>query len=516
MAAPDIQFNPFDYKAITFLELMAQLEANPLFQNKPQWLKVLFAGRTDIHTSYIDARANDNFLHSMYTLENAWNRSRTLVFSTEGNVGGEPVYYSSPIDVNFTGLTQNINVTEGRFYTDTPAVTFTGEAFEEFKIDRPNIIKGQVSLVITATTWTEVTDLVDSQPTDKHYRIILKDDGAYIRGGDGTEYGSVFPAGFTPEIMALYGGGTRGNQSAGKVTNYIGASIYIESVTNNAAMSGGQGAESLDEIKTYAPLGVVAQNRAVSDPDFLFFSETFPGLSRAITEPNKFGPGSTKVQVVPNGGGDPTSLIKNDLATFLKEKTLLSNIFIEVGNPVYQPVDVQIEIELGAAVDFVDVEDYMNLGVYFLLHETTKELKAIRQSEGVESLITTVNTYFGFTFDPLDTTVQKNITTLLDTAEVTIWGRDIFQNIFFTMADKIAGIDFIDLIEPGDTVDIASPLAPIAIPTTGSIIVTPRNKPERSVEEIIEFISEFRQDVLSDNDYSDTIEFTEFIDAEVF
>ena len=60
MANGTINFNPFDFRAITFFEFRNQIEQNPLFKGKPEWLKVLLAGRLDVITSYLDARANDN------------------------------------------------------------------------------------------------------------------------------------------------------------------------------------------------------------------------------------------------------------------------------------------------------------------------------------------------------------------------------------------------------------------------------------------------------------------------
>lgn len=528
----DIKFNPFDYRAITFLEFLTQIEANDLFKNKPQWLKILLAGRLDIITSYIDARANNSMFHSMYTLENVMNfasylgynvqtgepatgvmqvslkpsatlpllvKREDLQFATSESVGGAVVRYVADGDVRFTSLKQNINVMQGELFVDTFSTAATGTPFELLPIERSEVIKSSIEFTIDGDAYAVVDSLLDSHANDKHVRLIRTDEGDFLRGGDG-KYGEVFPPGFYPKIKAVYGGGSRGNQGINKVDSYIGGVSEIDSVTNPSPMSGGKGAESIDRIKTYAPLGVVAQERAVSAADFLYFSETFEGASRAYIQPNHFGTGSVKIQVVPNGGGAPSPSLKAKLTAFLKEKTLLSNIFVSVHDPDYQKVDVSIEVQTGAGVEFEDVRDYVKLGVIFLINETTTEFKEVRKSEGIEVLIDNINTIYGFSFRRDDPAVQKQIVGILDAIDPLEWGEDIYEAIFFYMSKTINGVDLIILVSPQNKVVVAKDKAGvIKLPTLGKLTVVSRNLPERNMDDKLVFKIDSLQSMLLDN-----------------
>lgn len=548
-----VSFNPFDYRAISFLEFKTQIENNPLFTGKPEWLKILLAGRLDIIASYIDARANDTIFPTMFTRKNTVAFAESigylptskspasgivqvtlkpgtsvpvtipaahLKFITAEAISGGPVFFTSDVAVEFDTLVQNINVIEGEIFIEDLPIILKGTAFEEFEIKRLNLIKKTISLVITANAYTEVDNLLESLSTDKHFRVIVNDLGQFIRGGDG-ELGERFPPNVSPTFTARYGGGTRGNVLAEKVIVYAGASTIIEAVINPGAMTGGQGEESIDHIKTYAPLGVVAQGRAVSEKDFLFFSETFGGVSKAFVEPNKFGVGSVKIQIVPNGGGSPSPVLKASLTALLTTESLLSNIFIEVTDPDYREIDVQLEVQTGAGVTFESVEDFVKLGVIFLINETTKELKEIRLAEGVESLITNINQLFIFNFDAVDPIVQKQITRILDVIDEQEFGKDVFINIFFTMADQIDGVDFIDLIEPSATVDIlnvkedANPNGFVELPTLGINLVTSKNLPQRTSTSTMTFSTSSEESITVNPFSGDVITFNSNADATV-
>jgi hypothetical protein len=510
--ADEIINNPFDYRAVTFQDLLLQINSNPLFAGKPAWLKTLIAGRADILMSYLDARANDVLFQHAYTKRSVNNfadslgYSRTtrsaasgflrvklfsdtvlpvtiskadLIFMSSEPVNGEPVYYQPDNDVTFTSLEQVIPVREGRIYSDTLGSILLAQKNYEALVTRSNLISGTSSIVIGLNNWTEVANLVNSQPSDRHYRIVQKDTGAYVRGGDGV-YGQLFPDSSTATITARYGGGTRGNLGAKKVDTYQGSSPLIESVINDAPMSGGAGDESLDSIKRNAPQRIVTQDRAVTPADFKYLAESFPGVAKALIIPNFAGPGSVQVQVVPNGGGIPTTTLLADLTLYLKSKTLLSGIFVDAVEPQYFPVDVDIEVGLADGATLQDVEDYIRLLVYFILHETFQEIYEIRLSEGIAAAIVAMNNYYGLTFDSEDTSVQNRIKVLMDSIDRPAeWGRDIQEYFFYNGGDEILGVEYLILNTPSGTVAIGDH----EITTVGNILVASANSPIRSVSE---------------------------------
>ena len=510
--ADEIISNPFDYRAVTFNDLLQQINSNPLFAGKPEWLKVLISGRADILMSYLDARANDVLLPHAFSKRSVnafadalgYARQRRaaatvnlrvfidpdislpvtipkadLIFMTEEAVNGEPVFFQSDYDVVFNAYEQVIPVVEGRLYSDPLTTLFTNSPNQELLIARDGIIAGTSSIIIGLNTWEEKESLVDSGPTDKHYRLITKDTGVYARFGDGV-YGQIPPAGNVGQITARYGGGTRGNVRAGKITSYQGTDSSVAGCSNDSPATGGAGDESLDSIKRNAPQRIVTQDRAVTPADFKYLAESFPGVAKALIIPNFAGPGSVQVQVVPNGGGIPTTTLLADLTLYLKNKTLLSGIFVDAVEPQYFPVDVDIEVGLADGATLQDVEDYIRLLVYFILHETFQEIYEIRLSEGIAPAIVAMNNYYGLTFDSEDTSVQNRIKVLMDSIDRPAeWGRDVQEYFFYNGGDEILGVEYLILNTPSGTVAIGDE----EITTVGSILVASANSPIRSVAE---------------------------------
>jgi hypothetical protein len=169
-----------------------------------------------------------------------------------------------------------------------------------------------------------------------------------------------------------------------------------------------------------------------------------------------------------------------DLTLYLKSKTLLSGIFVDAVEPQYFPVDVDIEVGLADGATLQDVEDYIRLLVYFILHETFQEIYEIRLSEGIAAAIVAMNNYYGLTFDSEDTSVQNRIKVLMDSIDRPAeWGRDIQEYFFYNGGDEILGVEYLILNTPSGTVAIGDH----EITTVGNILVASANSPIRSVSE---------------------------------
>lgn len=476
--ATEIKLNPFNYKSLTFLEMKAELDSNPLFATRPEWLKVLLCGRQDIMATYIDARANDSILPSMRTRRNVFNFARCLdyvaetkymskgrvtvtlksdtllpisftkedlLFSTSVSIGGEEVIFSAIQDEVFTVLTKTIDVWEGRQYSDDEGYVFDGSEYEEFLVTRLGGIKGTFSLVINEETWTEVDNLLDSQPTDKHFRVLFDYEGSIkLRGGNG-EMGSSFPVGFSPKVVAWYGGGTRGNVPAGYVNKYVGTRIEVSAVTNAAVFSGGTGEESISSIKLNAPMQAQAQRRAVSDNDFKYLSQAFEGVVRACVVPVPYGVFSVQVQIVPTGGGVASYAVRTALATYLKENTLVGGLIVEVRPASYTVIDSRISVGLAVGANWPVVQAYVSFGSKCAYSEVLAELKEIVLSQGLETLIEYVNLLWGYSFTATDKATQIQIRKILDACTPLEWGADVEEYIFHLVARVITGVVYIEV-----------------------------------------------------------------------
>lgn len=534
MSDDSLKLQPFDYKTLTFIEWLNAIDENELFDGKPDWLKILIAARADILASYIDARANDNMFHSMFTKQNVFNFAsyldyspntaqcatgevsvtlvdgtslpvtipkKELIFKTAGAVGDAPVTFSALADHTFNSMTESIPVREGEEISEELTHLTTGAEFEEIDIERTNIVKGLVALTIDSYDWTEVSHFFDSSDTDKHFRVIYNYEGmTKLRCGNGV-YGEKYPIGQYPVLTAWYGGGTRGNVPEDKVTIYEGGSSYVASCNNTSRMSGGRAEESMTKIKTLAPMFVQAQDRVVSKTDFWAHSVGYSGIERAYVQPNYYGVLSTRIQVVPSGGGDATSVVRNALQVYLKAKSVLSNIFIQVDPADYQEVDVDIEIKVTEGYEYANVSPFMDLGIRFVISELTPELKESLESAGIAGTVTYINSLWGFTFDNSNDVTCRQIKNMLKNAIVLDWGGDVYSNRFYAIAEYIDGIDEIVVNTPSSIDSISKD----KLATVGAITLSQSDIPERDVEETLSLNTVASTEVIYTVENSETL-----------
>jgi len=151
-------------------------------------------------------------------------------------------------------------------------------------VSAPTQSGSQSSLTVSANgaKWTGVPTLYDQAPTAQVYTTLNLPGGiAQVTFGDGVE-GATLPTG-TNNIQASYrvGIGSAGNVAAGAITTLVDRPVGVSGVTNPQAATGGQDAQSVDDIRTNAPLSVLTLGRAVSLADYQNFAATYPGIVKA-------------------------------------------------------------------------------------------------------------------------------------------------------------------------------------------------------------------------------------------
>lgn len=140
------------------------------------------------------------------------------------------------------------------------------------------------SLEITANgaAWKEVSSLYAQSPNAKVFATMnLSGGGELVQAGDGEE-GATLPTGQN-NLIANYrvGIGAAGNVAAGAITTLVDRPVGVSGVTNPTAATGGQDAQSVEDIRTNAPQTVLTLGRAVSITDYQNFAATFAGISKA-------------------------------------------------------------------------------------------------------------------------------------------------------------------------------------------------------------------------------------------
>ena len=162
------------------------------------------------------------------------------------------------------------------------------------------------TLEVTANgvAWTEVPSLYQ-QPPSAHVFSTLNQPGGNtdILFGDGVE-GSTLPTGQN-NVQANYriGSGLSGNVAAGSITTLMDRPLGVSGVNNPQAATGGQDAQSVDEIRANAPLSVLTLGRAVSITDYQNFAQSFAGIAKAYAIWIPSGPGRGVFITVAAAGG---------------------------------------------------------------------------------------------------------------------------------------------------------------------------------------------------------------------
>jgi hypothetical protein len=202
----------------------------------------------------------------------------------------------STVNVNVALATNGQSVTEimGSGNASTPDQSFTLKQSPLTYVQAPTPTGRQSTLRVQANgvAWTEVPSLYEAGPSDQVFATLNQPAGTaeVLFGGDGE--GSLLPTGQN-NIQANYriGLGSTGNVAANTLTTLIDRPLGVSGVTNPAAATGGQDPQSVNNIRSNAPLTVLTLGRAVSLTDYQNYAGTFAGIAKAYAIWIPSGPG---------------------------------------------------------------------------------------------------------------------------------------------------------------------------------------------------------------------------------
>ncbi len=202
-------------------------------------------------------------------LANCYDRTLTTVNANVGAAtAGAPV---AELLGNGSAATPNQQFTLKQApLTYVQAVTPTGAA-------------SSLQVSVNGVTWNAVPSLYQQAPTAQAYTTLNLPGGiTRVQFGDGVE-GATLPTG-QGNIRATYriGIGSAGNAATGSITTLIDRPLGVGGVTNPTPATGGQDAQSLDDIRSNAPLSVLTLGRAVSITDYQNFAASFAGIAKAF------------------------------------------------------------------------------------------------------------------------------------------------------------------------------------------------------------------------------------------
>jgi hypothetical protein len=215
---------------------------------------------------------------------------------------------STTVNTNVGLATQGMPVTEilGSGSAATPNQKFSLKQTPLTFIQAPTPTGSATTLEVSANAvkWKEVPTLYQQRPSARVFATLNKAGGnTDILFGDGVE-GSTLPTGQN-NIQANYrvGSGVSGNVAAGSITTLMDRPLGVSGVNNPKAATGGQDAQSVDDIRVNARLSVLTLGRAVSITDYQNFARAFAGIAKAYAIWIPSGPGLGVFITVAAAGG---------------------------------------------------------------------------------------------------------------------------------------------------------------------------------------------------------------------
>jgi len=205
--------------------------------------------------------------------------------------------------------------------------------------------------------WTPVPDLLDSPPFAQDFVAEVDDDGrALVRFGDG-EYGRGVAGATAFEAVYRTGNGTAGNIGAESIAHVLvpGPAAWIDAVRNPLPAKGGVAAESIEEVRRYAPQAFRAEQfRAVTEADYVAAARKLPEVAGAVATFRWTGSWYTVfVGVDPR---DPADLIRQSqgliqLSPRLERRVRafltrfrLAGYDLEIRPPRFVPLEIELEL----------------------------------------------------------------------------------------------------------------------------------------------------------------------------
>jgi hypothetical protein len=220
---------------------------------------------------------------------------------------------STTVNANVAMATHGQSVTEllGSGSASMPNQTFTLKQSPLTFVQSATAPNGRASTLtvpVNGAAWSEVPTLYDQSPTASVYATLNQSDGTTdVQFGDSVE-GALLPTGQS-NVQAKYrvGSGSAGNVAAGALSTLMDRPLGVSGVINPEAASGGQDAQSVDDIRTNAPQTVLTLGRAVSITDYQNYAATFAGISKAYASWIPYGPGRGVFLTIAGVGGAEVS-----------------------------------------------------------------------------------------------------------------------------------------------------------------------------------------------------------------
>lgn len=318
--------------------------------------------------------------------------------------------------------------------------------FQEFDIMQAGVIPETVAVSVNGVSYSLVSTLALSGPTDRVFRLFYNTDGTCtLRFGSGS-YGAVPPA--APVYVSYsYGGGTISNVSnLNVVTAYAGGDANLNGCFNSTIMSGGGDAETLESAKKNAPMLLKARSRFVTVEDGVALALAYGGLAVVTINRNVYGVLSCQVVGVANGGGDPSPSLRTAIADYLISLSPLGDVYVQFDSGTFTAPTFSANVHLMSGYSWSTTLPYLDLAVRLFFSDCGAEILSSYLSGGISAATAKINTLFSKSFTGSD---YATITKLLDQLQVVgvrSFGDLIQESDFYALITAIPGVDYAQIV----------------------------------------------------------------------
>lgn len=193
-------------------------------------------------------------------------------------------------------------------------------------------------------TWNAQRDLLASDRFAPEFVVEVERDGiAQLRFGDDV-LGKKPAADITPSATYRVGNGSEGNIGAEAILRVVWNSGGIDAVRNPMPAIGGRDAETMEEIRQFAPRAFRTQKRAVTETDYARMTQLHPEVQKAAAGFRWTGSWYTVfVTVDRKGGGEVDAEFKTEICKHL-EQYRMAGYDLEIKGPVFVPLDIIMNV----------------------------------------------------------------------------------------------------------------------------------------------------------------------------
>ena len=201
-----------------------------------------------------------------------------------------------------------------------------------------------VSLQYNLETWAAKQDLLGSDRFANEFVVeIEKDSSSFIRFGDDI-CGKKPPVGFNPRATYRTGNGKAGNVGEGTINTIVFDGAGILKIRNPLAASGGSEAETMEEVRQFAPRAFRTQQRAVTAADYVEKTELHAEVQNAAAKFYWTGSWYTVYIIIDRKEGkDIDAAFKDSIKKHL-EQYRMAGYDLEIKAPRFVPLNIVINV----------------------------------------------------------------------------------------------------------------------------------------------------------------------------